>query len=326
MGMQEDAARIRLILVSGLCAILLSPWYGALAVTPAPMQASENPAPIASGYSKQGADTCLSCHNDERMQQIFRTAHGQDTDPEAPFAYLQCEGCHGPGKGHAGRQSVGAGHVPVIDFGRDANTPVEEQNAVCLACHTRNIGLQWSGSEHERSQIACADCHDLHSGVDPVSVRTEQANVCYRCHPKQRADSLKPYTHPVRQGIMSCTACHDPHHARGDGLLVRNTVNELCWSCHTELRGPYLFEHPPVSENCLLCHEAHGSIQPGLLTRRPPLLCQSCHSQRGHPSISYTQNGLAGNNPTAFVVNGSCVNCHSQVHGSNHPSGVNLMR
>jgi DmsE family decaheme c-type cytochrome len=316
MGSQEVAGRLRVILLAGIGLMPFGPW--------STLPAAE--AVTASDYSDQGADTCLSCHNDERMQQIFRTAHGQDTDPDAPFAYLQCESCHGPGKAHTGRQTVGAGHVPVVDFGRDADTPVEEQNSVCLTCHTRDIGLHWSGSDHERGQTACADCHDLHSSIDPVSVLTDQAAVCYECHPKQRADSLKPYAHPVHQGLMTCTACHDPHHPRGDGMLVSNTVNELCWSCHTELRGPYLFEHPPVSENCLLCHEAHGSIQPALLARRPPLLCQSCHSQRGHPSVSYTQNGLPGNNPTAFVVNGSCVNCHSQVHGSNHPSGARLMR
>jgi DmsE family decaheme c-type cytochrome len=290
------------------------------------MQLAGEAAATASGYSEQGADTCLSCHNDERMQLIFRTAHGQGADPDAPFAHLQCEGCHGPGKDHTGRRDVGAGHVPVIDFGGGATTPVEEQNAVCLECHARDVGLQWTGSSHQLSLVACADCHDMHTTIDSVSVLTEQADVCYECHRKQRADSLKPYAHPVRQGVMTCTSCHNPHHAPGDALLKRNTVNTLCWSCHTELRGPYLFEHPPVSEDCLLCHEAHGSIQPALLTRRPPLLCQSCHSQRGHPSVSYTSNSLPGNNPSVFVVNGSCVNCHSQIHGSNHPSGARLMR
>jgi DmsE family decaheme c-type cytochrome len=321
----EAAGRICVILF--ICVVSILTWPGtACSADTRPEKASEKSTVTASDYSKQGADTCLSCHNGERMQHIFRTAHGQGADSDAPFAYLQCESCHGPGNAHTGRQNVGSGHTPIIDFGRDAATPIEEQNAVCMKCHTRDVGLQWTGSAHQNGQVSCADCHDLHAKVDPVSVLTEQADVCYECHMKQRADNLKPYTHPVSQGIMTCTACHSPHHSTGDALLNRNTVNELCWSCHTELRGPYLFEHPPVSEDCLLCHEAHGSIQPAMLTQRPPLLCQSCHSQRGHPSISYTKNGLAGNNPSAFVVNGSCVNCHSQIHGSNHPSGAKLMR
>ena len=277
-------------------------------------------------YSAKGADTCLTCHNDEKMLLIFRTPHGQGADANAPFAHRQCESCHGAGGTHAGRRMAGAGVEPVISFGRGADTPVKTQNAVCMDCHTRDVGLPWTGSMHERNDIACADCHSLHKPVDPVTRMTEQSAVCFACHKKQRADSFKPYSHPVRFGVMTCTSCHNPHHSTADALLKKNTFNELCWSCHADLRGPYLFEHAPASEDCSLCHTAHGSIHPAMLTRRPPLLCQSCHSQAGHPSLSFTPNSLPGNNPSAFVVGRSCMNCHSQIHGSNHPSGSKLMR
>jgi DmsE family decaheme c-type cytochrome len=189
------------------------------------------------------------------------------------------------------------------------------------------VGLPWQGSVHERNQVGCVDCHQVHNPVDQVSILTEQADVCYRCHQDVRAATHKPYAHPVRAGVMNCSSCHSPHHAVGDALLKRNTLNELCWSCHTELRGPYLWEHAPVTEDCALCHNAHGAIHPAMLDKRPPLLCQACHSQRGHPSIPYTSNGLAGGtNPSAFLLGRSCLNCHTQVHGSNHPSGAVLMR
>ena len=288
---------------------------------------SSPPASASVTYSDKGADTCLSCHNDERMLVIFRTAHGQGSDPNTPFAHLQCESCHGPGGDHAGRRDVGAGHPPVVGFGKKNSTPVDEQNAVCMNCHTRHVGLQWTGSVHQRNEVGCVACHDVHAAVDRVSVLTEQAGVCYACHPRQRADSFKPYAHPVKAGVMSCTSCHEAHHSVNSALLKHNDLNELCWSCHTELRGPFLFEHAPVPEDCSLCHYAHGSIHPALLTRRVPLLCQACHSQRGHPSVSYTAAGLpGGNNPSVFIAGGSCLNCHRQVHGSNHPSGLKLMR
>ena len=57
-----------------------------------------------------------------------------------------------------------------------------------------------------------------------------------------------------------------------------------------------------------------------------PLLCQSCHSQSGHPSIAYTADGLATGIPSQYLLGQSCLNCHEQVHGSNHPSGSKLMR
>jgi hypothetical protein len=33
-----------------------------------------------------------------------------------------------------------------------------------------------------------------------------------------------------------------------------------------------------------------------------------------------------GSASARFVVGENCLNCHRQVHGSNHPSGPNLLR
>ena len=278
-------------------------------------------------YSDLGADTCLGCHNNEDMLLIFRTPHGQGADPQAPFANLQCESCHGPGGDHAGRRVVAAGHLPILSFSGNEAAPAGDQNEVCQGCHMNDIGMPWLGSMHQRNDVACSNCHEIHKRVDLVTIQSRQADVCFDCHKKQKSESNKPYGHPIGDGQMSCTACHNPHHSTADTLLKKNTLNELCWSCHAEKRGPFLFEHPPASEDCSLCHNAHASIHPANLKRRPPLLCQACHSQAGHPSISFTSDSLAGgNNPSAFVVSGSCLNCHSQVHGSNHPSGSKLAR
>jgi DmsE family decaheme c-type cytochrome len=127
---------------------------------------------------------------------------------------------------------------------------------------------------------------------------------------------------------MACSDCHAPHGSSGPAMLAKSTLNQTCTSCHAEKRGPMLWEHAPVAEDCSLCHNAHGSVRPALLTKSPPLLCQQCHEPAGHPSVPRTGNGLPANGGTGaiFVVAGSCTNCHSQVHGSNHPSGAKLMR
>ena len=282
--------------------------------------------------SAAGADTCLGCHNSERMLAIFRTPHGQQADPAAPMAHLQCEACHGPGGEHSGRRRAAAGHPPVIDFGPEAATTAADQDAVCLGCHSEGIKIEWPGSVHERNDTGCSSCHSLHTSADPMLARASQNDVCFACHREQRADSRKPFAHPtmtdspLEPAAMVCSDCHSPHGATGSAELVRDTTNELCLTCHAEYRGPVLFDHAPVSEDCALCHQPHGSIHPALLVRRPPLLCQSCHSQRGHPSIPYTDNSLPGGNPSAMVLGRNCMNCHTQVHGSNHPSGSGLLR
>jgi DmsE family decaheme c-type cytochrome len=278
------------------------------------------------GLSANGADTCLSCHTGERMRVIFRTAHGQQADPRAPMASLQCEVCHGPGGDHSDRRRTGSRVPAVTSFGSGSATPVAEQDEICSGCHHRDLGLTWHGSVHERNETGCTGCHEVHAETDPVARRTSQAEVCFECHRAERADSLKPSAHPIRFDAMVCTDCHSPHASVADALLVEPTTKDLCVTCHAEYRGPMLFDHAPVSEDCALCHQPHGSVHPALLTRRPPLLCQSCHSQRGHPSLSFTDQSLPDGNTSAMVMGRSCMNCHTQVHGSNHPSGFSLMR
>jgi len=154
-----------------------------------------------------------------------------------------------------------------------------------------------------------------------------QTETCLSCHIRQRGDFYKASVHPVRYGTMRCSDCHSPHGSGAAGkLLARPTLNQTCYACHAEKRGPLLWEHAPVSEDCSLCHTPHGSVHPALLKKPAPLLCQQCHSPAGHPSFAYTPNGLPGGTPSGFLLAGSCTNCHSQVHGSNHPSGAKLMR
>jgi DmsE family decaheme c-type cytochrome len=127
---------------------------------------------------------------------------------------------------------------------------------------------------------------------------------------------------PLPEGQMSCDDCHNPHGTLTDPLLKTNTVNETCYQCHAEKRGPFLFEHPPVRESCLNCHTPHGSNQATLLVAPIPLLCQQCHADSAHPGALQTRNGLAnGSNPEPQIMGRGCLTCHANIHGSNAPSG-----
>ncbi|MBX3702503.1 MAG: DmsE family decaheme c-type cytochrome [Steroidobacteraceae bacterium] len=291
-----------------------------------PLASAPQSAAGAAEYSPAGADTCLMCHSNDAVLGIFRTRHAMPSDPRGPFGHgqLQCESCHGPGGAHAGMQQFDGQMAQVIRFGRERPAPVETRNAACLGCHDADMGFATHGGAHDDNRIACASCHQLHSPTDAVLGRSTQAGKCYECHAQRRSDSLKAYSHPLREGKMSCSGCHAPHGATTEALLVRQTTNDTCYQCHAEKRGPFLWEHAPVAEDCTSCHDPHGSNQPGMLVRRAPLLCQSCHSQSGHPSVAQDAGGLAGNSP--YLLAQGCLNCHSQVHGSNHPSGSKLMR
>jgi DmsE family decaheme c-type cytochrome len=174
--------------------------------------------------------------------------------------------------------------------------------------------------------VACASCHQVHRERDRVFDPLAQQQACFGCHPQRRADTLKSSSHPLRFGAMACSDCHDPHNGANDFLLREPGINETCYTCHAEKQGPYLWEHAPASEDCSLCHRAHGSNHPALLKRRPPLLCQQCHSPTGHPGAAYTSADFEDAFANRFMLGRACLNCHSQVHGSNHPSGATLHR
>jgi DmsE family decaheme c-type cytochrome len=167
-----------------------------------------------------------------------------------------------------------------------------------------------------------------------------QTEVCFTCHKDQRADTHKISSHPIDAGKIVCSDCHNPHGSVGPKLLNQDTVNETCYSCHAEKRGPFLWEHQSVVENCSNCHTPHGSNITPLLKSRPPFLCQGCHNG---PHVSATpigpqaggyQNGwstttAAGNTQYPSAISGGgrgCMNCHAMIHGSNSPAGAFLHR
>lgn len=279
-------------------------------------------------YSRKGADTCIACHDDETSLAVFQTPHAAPNDPRSPFGHgqLQCEACHGPGGAHSPRVRRGQERPPVIEFGSDTDTLVSLQNAMCLDCHDADVGFGWHSGPHDNDEIACADCHVSHAPRDAVLETATQPGICFDCHQLQRSEILKAFSHPIFEGQMDCAGCHSPHGETTTSQFIRQTLNDTCYECHAEKRGPFLWEHAPVSEDCGLCHAPHGSNHPGMLTSRAPLLCQSCHSQSGHPSIAHDAAGLASDIPSQYLLGQGCLNCHAQVHGSNHPSGSKLMR
>jgi DmsE family decaheme c-type cytochrome len=318
-----------LLLLAGL---IWQPGWAQTAAAPA--GAASAPPVIGTEYSEKGADTCLGCHDEEAdtttftTAAIFKTRHAHRGNKASPFGVggLQCEACHGPGGRHSTKGSDKKRSINSLKS--NSFLPVAERNATCLQCHENRSRTGWHAAAHERGALACTDCHRLHVERDAVLTKADQAEVCYSCHKKQRADFHKASTHPVRFGLMRCSDCHSPHGSPSNAMLIKPTLNQTCYTCHADKRGPLLWEHAPVSEDCSLCHTAHGSVRSALLNKSPPLLCQQCHSQAGHPSVARTGGSLPGGSAGAqiFLLAGSCTNCHSQVHGSNHPAGAKLMR
>ncbi len=286
---------------------------------------SAQAAPAASAAPQAGYvgnDTCLTCHTD-KGDSLKGTAHANPKNPRSPEATNGCESCHGPGQAHV--EDEAKGHILKFGQARPA-----EVNQTCLACHNRGNHAGWEGSGHERRNLSCTTCHSVHSpkSAERQLVKTTQTELCATCHRLQVAKTERAVAHmPVREGKMACTSCHNPHGSISNvkALKVGSSVAELCTSCHTEMRGPMLFEHAPVRENCATCHDPHGSSNDRMLVVRMPMLCQRCHIATKHPATLYDKDQITTNKSNRMFGR-SCVNCHSNVHGSNHPSGQFFMR
>jgi DmsE family decaheme c-type cytochrome len=111
-------------------------------------------------------------------------------------------------------------------------------------------------------------------------------------------------------------------------MIRADWTNELCYQCHTEKRGPFLWEHAPVREDCLNCHNPHGSNHDKLLQAKLPYLCQRCHLNTRHPGTFYDGANAGNSIGTASnrAIEHACKNCHQAIHGSNAPSGPYLGR
>ena len=246
-----------------------------------------------------GRGMCLACHEGELPFQ--RSPHGE----------AECEDCHGPGSLHAEAED------DTLSF---AVHSTNWRNQQCLSCHkqsTTHVG-DFLKSAHGKNQLDCTQCHDLHpekSNFGLLSKKNE-LDLCVDCHRAAQAAFRKPYHHPVLEGGMECSDCHNPHSDRERSFSrLEEVASNGCMSCHADKKGPFVFSHAPLLMNgCESCHSAHGSFNPKLLIRNEVhQLCLECHSMT--PDFATSQ-------PPAFhdirsPRYRSCTTCHREIHGSN---------
>ena len=277
-----------------------------------------------------GEGNCKVCHGQVARQfeqnshfahrldgTIPATAGTADSD-HTPDAAQVCATCHGNGDQHAQDPS---NPKTLLRFNNLKSATPAEKNKACLTCHENGARFAWRGSVHDSKDMNCATCHSIHNPTSDNNMlaKANTMETCFQCHKLQKAQIQRTSHMPIREGKLDCSSCHNPHGTTTEKLLTTNSVNENCYQCHTEKRGPFLWEHAPVAENCMNCHTPHGSNHASLLKMERPRLCQRCHIESRHPTTPQ----LAA---SRFVFDRSCVNCHTQIHGSNHPSGVRFLR
>jgi len=258
-----------------------------------------------------GDDTCLECH-DEVGAKMADSMHVRLADHEFDTAN-RCESCHGAGQMHV--ESAGETPMP-HNFSEE--TMAADTLAACVSCHNGGSTMTWHDSAHSAAGVLCMDCHD----VKAPYAKMDSAALCNECHADQNAKFNLPSHHPVREGFMECADCHNPH-AGTDGMVKGDTVNDLCYTCHAEKQGPFLWEHDPVVEDCTYCHDPKGTVNNNLLVATESSLCLRCHtSHDSYHAIDRWErlgDGFSQVDGRADIM-AKCTRCHISVHGSDGDS------
>ncbi len=301
-ALKSNWKRITCVLVGAWCFI------GLACTTMEHKMFREAPAAFP-GATHVGNASCVKCHQ-ETVDAFATTVHGRMRGA----ADHSCESCHGPASKH-------------LSTGGDAI--VMPNDASCVACHTATHGSakiagaksmgEWSYSTHAGAGVKCTDCHESH-GKSPKLVRANKnfqaqnmdaaSSMCSSCHQDVFARTAMSHHHPIREGAMSCTSCHDPHSRSSRQMLAQN---ESCVKCHQAQQGPFSHEHQPVVENCTTCHDPHGSPNPKMAKIAQPMQCLQCHSL----TLNRHTNVLGQLSPASLR---DCTSCHGAIHGSDMES------
>jgi len=264
-----------------------------------------------------GDEVCSACHED--ITEGFKdNIHARLSVGDGNT----CESCHGPGSRHAEEGDVALIINPARDYTR---TGVN----LCLNCHRGIDFTSWLGSTHSEMAGGCSDCHRIHSQEKSLLAKP-QPQLCFGCHPDKMAQAQMPSHHPVLEGVISCSDCHSPHSGEVKHAFGGDS-RELCFSCHSSLQGPFIFEHDPVNEDCKICHDPHGTVADKMLVQNEPFLCLSCHSMHFHTTLlgvegEFTvplhpeRSGLSTKEGMKEAFLTKCTQCHSEIHGSDLPS------
>lgn len=265
----------------------------------------------AAGQDKQanasefvGSDTCATCHEE--------VVKGFANNPHTKMAQMHgssgvtCENCHGAGKAHVD----GGGDVTKIL--NPAKAAPKDVEAKCQSCHA-GVHPNFERSPHAKANVTCISCHAIHKSKDEEALlKAPQPTLCFQCHADQKAQFNMPFHHKVNEGAVQCSDCHDVHGTfQASNLRTMADQNAICTKCHTEVRGPFVYEHAPVkAEGCMACHTPHGSQNARLLNMpNVNVMCNQCHSAVALGTVHGQGQGSSDSVP--------CTSCHTYIHGSN---------
>lgn len=196
----------------------------------------------------------------------------------------------------------------------------------CGSCHEKEE-REYKLSTHSKISVKEAEVKDCEMCHGPASVHIQNEggkgniinpkkdpSTCFACHTDKKLEFRLPYHHPVLEGKMGCSDCHNAHsmEIRPWSGTTMNGLNEACTRCHEDQGQPFVWEHAALREGCTACHKVHGSIHEKMLIARDHTLCLRCHTQPNVPMVGMHDHSDHWPQGTCYSAG-----CHTAVHGSN---------
>lgn len=279
--------------------------FGAFAADPnrTPTSRAEQLFARATADDFLGDAACADCHPDKSTAFPSSLHAAPMKNSKLPLNQQGCEGCHGAGGIHQSEDNP-----DVVAFKK---WNAKDSSAACLRCHDATLSdAHWKQSGHAKAGLSCVSCHQIHPDSSPTPEKGDvhvsaasnpadvtkiatksshglliapEAKLCGQCHAPQLAQFRLTSHHPVPEGQMLCSSCHDAHPSKTMKGRVE-TDKSACVTCHREQAGPFVFEHDPVSmgtgDGCGECHRPHGSNNPNLLSSFSRGMCAQCHTEK----------------------------------------------
>ncbi|MBI2844814.1 MAG: hypothetical protein HYX78_15585 [Armatimonadetes bacterium] len=253
---------------------------------------------------KAVTEICLKCHRQQDVL-LYRTSLHSS-------AKVKCTNCHDlhTAAGATMLRNTESKQYSISGLTRLIEDVKQQSNIASTSEEKDKALTRLEGLEKKKA--------DLQKSLDVVPTRNRregEPELCLTCHKELQAQFNLPTHHPVREGRMQCSDCHNPHGGTR-GNLREETINQTCFRCHPEIEGPYVFEHPPVSEDCTICHRPHGSPQNYLLKQTQPFLCLKCHAGPHSRSGTLANGSDAATTSRVPYYYWQCTSCHNRPHGS----------
>ncbi len=297
---------------------------------------------------REGAALCSFCH-------IGKVDTG-GLHVHKPVEEGKCTGCHSP-HGSTQRRLINAPttsqmclgcHASLLEGRPHVHSPIAKGD--CLGCHKAHSSVLPKLMVAEGREL-CLGCHSNvgHPGVaSGASSAVSDSPRVLASGDHAVADASLPASAPPTAGATppvadprptpaeamtvhkpfegECTQCHEQHASKEPSLL-KQSVGELCTSCHEpiakQIAGANV-KHSAVSVDraCLNCHAPHTSIDSKLLRSVSTKLCLECHNKPikkadGKMIESVAKMSAKGQQLHGPVKEGDCSSCH-EVHGGAH--------